>query len=122
MPDDDLKSPDKSPKLFQLGGPQGPGRGPQKGATNAGRPPDEIKAFLQSLRDHPLFRERLTQLALEDPDPDRARRFAMWLLSRTDGQPQQAVVVSGNVTLTYEERRQRVEELLRTAAQRIIRN
>lgn len=63
------------------------GKGPKKGAPNAGRPPDAFKAFLRTLRDSPHFRRRITALALEDPDPDRTRRFAMWLLDRTDGRP-----------------------------------
>lgn len=100
---------------------QGPdprrGRGPAKG--HGGRPPDEFTAFLKSLRDHPIFRARLQALALEDPDPERARRFAAWLLERTDGKPVQPMEVSGGVTLTWEERRQRLEELLGRAAQRV---
>lgn len=45
------KSPDPVPAVrgrpFQRGGPQGPGRGPAKGAPNAGRPPDRIKELAE---------------------------------------------------------------------------
>lgn len=65
------------------------GHGPPKGS--GGRPPDDIKAFFEGLRDHPEFRKRLRLLALSDPDPDRARRFAMFLLDRTEGKPVQPI-------------------------------
>jgi len=49
MNDDVEKSPEKvaepgAPGLFEPGGPQGPGRGPAKGAPNAGRPKSSVRA------------------------------------------------------------------------------
>lgn len=79
------KSPRKS--LFVAGGIQGPGRGPAKGAPNAGRPPDEFKAFLATLRDSPEFRNRLQ--ALVSADDAIFVKFAQWLTDRTDGKPMQ---------------------------------
>jgi hypothetical protein len=109
------KSP--SPGWFTVGGPQGPGRGPAKG--NGGRPPDEFKAFLQTLRDNPTFRARLEDIALNDPDPDRFLKAAHWLAERTEGKPVQPIEHAGGVTLTWEERRQRLDELLGEGARRI---
>ncbi|SRR5213593_2132051 len=69
------------------------GPDPRRNTTTPGpgRPKDSFKAFLRSLRDHPVFRRRLRAIALRDPDADRFLRFAAWLLERSDGRPIQPI-------------------------------
>ena len=64
------KSRKKSPRRgranggqFQPGGPQGPGRGPRKGAPNAGRPPDEFKKLMRGVASRTETIRRLRKLA-----------------------------------------------------------
>src|SRR5258708_12398830 len=65
------------------------GDDPRRNVTTPGpgRLKDSFKAFLRSLRDHPVFRRRLRAIALRDPDADRFLRFAARLLHRRDARP-----------------------------------
>lgn len=56
---------------FQKGGPQGPGRGPAKGAPNAGRPPSELREAIREACD----RYHLTDILLGIVTADIGEQF-----------------------------------------------
>lgn len=70
------KSRQKS--LFKPGGAQGPGRGPEKGAPNAGRPPDKFKELCRELAtgEKTVAQIRLILKSKKDPQFMAALRWA----------------------------------------------
>ena len=64
----------------------------------SGRPPDEFKRFLESIRDSDKFHQRLQALA-DMSDPQLFIKFAQWLVERTDGKPLQEIQNTGDVTI-----------------------
>jgi hypothetical protein len=76
---------------------RGNGRGPAKGAPNAGRPRDEWKAWLRSLVDSPLTRASIEQV-LQDPSHPAFPRVLTWADERGWGKETQGV--EGGLTLT----------------------
>jgi hypothetical protein len=75
-------------------------KGPKKGATNAGRPPDAFKAEMQAMGSRADVLAKV-KTVLSDPDhPDWARMVAL-VWDRGYGKPSQAVdVTSGGDALT----------------------
>lgn len=60
------------------------GRGPKKGAPNAGRPPEEWRAWLKSVIDGPEARAQLAAILTDADHPAYARVLALGL-DRTFG-------------------------------------
>ena len=73
------------------------GRGPAKGAPNAGRPRDEWKAWLRSLVDSSETRESVAAI-LRDPEHPAFARVLQWADER--GYGKEATVVDGVMQLT----------------------
>ena len=76
---------------------RGQGRGPAKGAPNAGRPRDEWKAWLRSVVDSSGTRDAIEAI-LRDPAHPAFGRVLAWADERGWGKEAQAV--EGGVTLT----------------------
>lgn len=70
------------------------GRGPAKGAPNAGRPRDEWKAWLRSLVDSDGSRAAIETI-LTDPSHPAYGRILAWADERGYGKEKESVEVSG---------------------------
>ncbi len=85
-----------APGRFQPGEDPRRGRGPKKGAPNAGRPPNEFKQSMRQLADRPAVRKRLEQLtAASNKDPELFLKAFKETADRGYGKPAQAVELSG---------------------------
>lgn len=72
------------------------GRGPKKGAPNAGRPPSEFKQAMRQLADRGAVRQRLEHLtSAKNKDADLFLRAFKETADRGYGKPAQAVELSG---------------------------
>ena len=96
------KSRDKSQQAKRKGRPEnlipGAGRGPKKGATNAGRPPDWWKAKMRELRDRWLVAAEAHAI-LDDPDHPEWFRVGKVFHEAIDGRPTTPIEVSVNEEL-----------------------
>ena len=83
------------------------GRGPAKGAPNAGRPPNEFKAYLSELVTRADVRKGVEDI-LTDPkmayDPAKAKLYLdafKWAAEHVHGKASQPVDASGSITVTF---------------------
>jgi hypothetical protein len=76
--------------VFKPGNDPRRGRGPKKGAPNAGRPLDEWKAYLRSLVDSAASRDAIVAI-LTDPSHPAYARVLAWADERGWGKESQAV-------------------------------
>ena len=74
------------------------GRGPKKGAPNAGRPTLEFKAWCASMLDDAEKRAKVEEIL---SDPSHSAYATMWkaVADRAHGKPKEHVEVSGKLTL-----------------------
>ena len=93
------KSLEKS-RLFQKGGPQGPGRGPEKGASHAGRPPDDFYEWLSGVFNSPRVRARFESI-METGDPSTFMKGMLWASERMYGKPVQPLQASGTLQVVW---------------------
>lgn len=98
------KSPKKS--LFTKRGAQGPGRGPAKGAPNAGRPPAEYIEWLRGVLESPACKKAI-ETVLKDPDHPAFAKLQQSCSDRAYGKPLQEVQASGdvNIRVVYDDSR-----------------
>lgn len=95
----------RSRGLFAKGHDPRRGRGPKRGATNAGRPPDEFRAALQALASWDEVLVTLERI-LRDPDHPQFMRALEYCADRGYGKPPQ------QVDLVAEERQHETGEVV----------
>lgn len=78
---------------FKKGGDARQGRGPKKGAPNAGRRPDDFKALCASLATREATLDAVTGI-LANPDHPQFMAALKWASENGYGRPAQAVHVS----------------------------
>ncbi len=85
----------------------GQGRGPKKGAPNAGRPPDKFRDFCRELLATKDADAAVKAILNDESHPAYA---AMWkaVSDRGYGKPTQAVEVSGNINVNVQDARERI--------------
>lgn len=114
-------SPSKAPRKLQgvAADPslRGPGKGPAKGAPNAGRPRDEWKAWLRSLVDSDTVRASI-EAVLSDPTHPAFGRVLAWADERGWGKEAQQVEGTHQLVVI---RRDETAGLLQTAMQEPVR-
>lgn len=71
------KSAGRRPLAGAAADPRKRGRGPKKGAPNAGRPPDEFKAFMRALVSRAAVCEALASVVGDPRHPDFVKAFKM---------------------------------------------
>ncbi len=83
------------------------GRGPKKGAPNAGRPPDKFRDFCRELLATKGADAAVSAIMKDKSHPAYA---AMWkaVSDRGYGKPTQAVEVSGNINVNVQDARERI--------------
>jgi hypothetical protein len=81
-------------KLFQKGGDPRRGRGPAKGAPNAGRPKDEFKQRMAEKRDRESVQAFLDECLEGKHGPDMHLKALRFVTEYSAGKPSQAVDVS----------------------------
>ena len=95
---------------FAKGTAPGPGRGPAKGAPNAGRPHDAFKAEMQRILMLPAVLARIERLATKPgTKADLFLRVLQFAADRSWGKPTQPI---DDLNLSLEEREARVRALL----------
>lgn len=85
---------------FRKGGDPRQGRGPAKGAPNAGRPPLEHVAWCRQMLSDPRC-EAAVEAVLTDPSHTAFGQMWRELARRGYGMPAQTVAVSGQVAHTH---------------------
>jgi hypothetical protein len=97
------KSGRKRPGTFKKGKDPRRGRGPSRGAPNAGRPPDEWKKLCQGLASRPEMLTRAQQV-LEDPGHPAWLGAWKFVAEQGYGKPVQPVdaTVDGELRVTFE--------------------
>lgn len=90
------KSPRKSRKLQGVAvHPELRGRGPKKGAPNAGRPPNEWNRRMEELGDRWLVALEAGEV-VDDPDHPQFANIGRWLIEQLRGKAKQQVDVTSN--------------------------
>ena len=77
----------------------GAGKGPAKGAPNAGRPPDEWRDRLRAMASRDEVLEHVSAVLLAGPDHPYFDRALQYATDHGYGRPTQPVEHSGKVTL-----------------------
>jgi hypothetical protein len=70
-----------------------PGRGPAKGAPNAGRPPDWWKAQMRELRDRFLVAAQAAEV-IDNPDHPQWAKVGTWAHEQLEGRARTSVDVT----------------------------
>lgn len=81
---------------FKKGGDPRQGRGPKKGAPNAGRPPDEFKARLAQLASRDQTLEFLERCLNGEFGPDAYMKAMQWSTERGYGKVPTETKISGD--------------------------
>lgn len=95
------KSVVRSPKSKLPDGRVAPGKGPAKGAPNAGRPPDEWRAELRAMASSAKVMEHVLGVLQEGPSHPYFDRALQYATDHGYGKPKQEVGLSGTVTLEH---------------------